>query len=239
MSQFHGQWRRRPSSSGFPHSPVLETIDDASESSFAVHGQTRSSSLGFGIFSERRLDLYIEGETLTPNPSSEIVALHGEPFTPVPSNEIVALPPANRQIVRNNNYITLPQVLEHRRLDWLLHSESLLPMLEQDNADPEIADEPWGPSTSTFLQPHKRQGERSEDARPSIIHAQSCGNIPKESGAQESAESWKRLSGLLRTRRAKSEAVVLTQARNVKMESQRKKEGRGRWRRVKAFFLRK
>lgn len=222
MSHLHGQGRRR----SVPFSPSLETIDDEGEHSFSVHNRARSSSSGFEIFSERHLDLYLEGETFAPNPA----------------HEIVALPPASQEIVRNNNFATLNQVLAHRRLDWLVHGESLLPMLEQDGADCEPDAEPaeqWEGSTSSFLQSREHQDDWSEYERPNILHARSCGDISEESDAQEAVNNLKRPSGLFRARRAKSDAVFATQASNVKFESQQKKEGRGRWRRVKAFFLRK
>ncbi|TLD14800.1 hypothetical protein E2P81_ATG09981 [Venturia nashicola] len=238
MSHLHERWRKRPSSSGFPHVPILEPIDDASEPSFTSRGRARSSSLGFGIFSERHLDLYLQGETFTSDPADEIVP-KVDTFTSNPANEIKALAPAIRFIVPKN-YITLSQVLEHQRLDWLVYQRSLTPMLEQDDADPEVdLAASWELSTSSFLNPYKREDERSGNTKPNISHAQSCGEILEESDTQEAVRNWNRLSGFLRARRAKSEASVATKARGVTIESQRKREGRGRWRRVKAFFSRK
>lgn len=222
MSHIHRQGRRR----SVPFSPSLKTIDDEGEHPFSAHGRARSSSSGFEIFSERHLDLYLDGET----------------FSPDSLNEIVALPPANQEIVRNDNFATLNQVSALRHLDWLVHGESLLPMLEQDGADcepdAELAEQ-WEGSTSSFLQSREHQDEWSEEERPNILHARSCGDIPEESDAQEAVNNSKGPSGLFRARRAKSDAVFATQASNVKFESQQKKEGRSRWRRVKAFFLRK
>lgn len=238
MSQFHGQWRR-PSSSRFSHVPILEPIDDTSESSFAARSRARSSSSGFGIFSERHLDLYLESKIFTPDPSDEIVP-QVDTFTPEVAKEIKALPPANRSIEQNNNYVTFPQVLEHRRLVWLVHQKSIKSKLKQHNADPEVGlAASWEPSTSSSLQPYQRQNEGSKDARRNIPHAQSCGDILEESDTQKTVKYWKIPSRFKRARRAKSEAVVRTEAINVIIESQRKKEGRSGWRKVKAFFSKK
>lgn len=253
MPQLHGQWRRA-SSSGFPRVSILEPIDDTSESSFAAAacGRARSSSLGFGIFSERHLDLYFESDTSTSHPSTGILPLRetiaSDPngtvpevsaFTPNPANEIKALPPANRLIVQNNNsYKTLPQNLEHRRLDWLIHQEFLKPISEQDNVNPENDSASWEPSTSSSPQPYQRHNERLNNTKTRNFHVQSCGGILTESDAREAVQNWRRPNGLLCTRRAKPEGVVATEARNVTIESQRRKEGRGRWRIVKAFFSR-
>jgi hypothetical protein len=203
-----------------------DSFDTILENNAAAHGTPRSASSSIDYFSQTTLEI-------NPTPDS---------FAPLASNKIVALPPANQQITRNNNLTIFDQAFSFRRLDWLIHDESLAQMLARDaeiwppeninrqgNADQrDFVDGLKAPTNSltlkrktTFLTPWTHVSSLRSGLRRA--------NLDR---AETSRPTLSRQSSFFRRfnlRRVTTGRPFPTEARYVVFEKQRKKEARDGW----------
>jgi hypothetical protein len=172
-----------------------------------------------------------------------------ESFTPLAFNEIVALPLANQQITRNNNLAIFDQAFFFRRLDWLIHDESLVQMVARDaetwppeninrqgNADQRDSvdglkaptNSPTFQQKTTFLTPWTH----ASSLRSGIGRA----NLDRAETSRPTLLREDSFFGRLNLRRVTTSRSFSTEARYVMFEKQRKKEARDGWNTFKKWW---